>query len=59
MPKPSPGYVRNMIRRSFREAIDPGPNKKAVDAVWKHFRKRCAFCDMRLRRLLKQGTWTT
>jgi len=28
MPAPTPGYVKNMIRRSLREIIDPSPSKE-------------------------------
>jgi len=28
MPAPTPGYVKNIVRRSLREIVDPSPSKK-------------------------------
>ncbi len=37
MPAPTPGYVKNMIRRSLREIVDPSPTKKDEEGIWKYF----------------------
>ena len=55
MPVPSPGYVKNMIRRSLREIIDPSPTKEDVEKIWKFFDSKCAYCGKPLIKLQKEG----
>jgi len=56
MPISTPGYVRNMIRRSFREIADPGPtNKVDITKIWEFFESRCAYCGRKLNRENKEG----
>lgn len=55
MPVPSPSYIKNMIRRSFRHLVDPMPNQKELSAVWRHFKNRCAYCDVKLSKRLREG----
>jgi len=55
MPAPTPGYVKNMIRRSLREIVDPSPSKKEENKIWEYFDSRCAYCGKRLNRTRKEG----
>lgn len=55
MPAPTPAYVKNMIRRSLREVIDPSPMKKDEHKVWEFFNSECAYCGKQLRKAHKEG----
>jgi len=55
MPTPTPGYIKNMIRRSFREIIDPSPSKKDEKRIWKFFNYECAYCGKKLDKSKKEG----
>lgn len=55
MPKVTTAYVKNVIRRSFREIIDPPPDKDAVSKIWAFFNSMCAYCGTPLDRLKKEG----
>jgi len=55
MPAPTPGYVKNIIRRSLREIVDPGPIKEDEERIWKFFENKCAYCGKPLRKLQKEG----
>lgn len=55
MPAPSPGYVKNMIRRSLREILDPSPTKSQVKTIWIHFDSKCVYCGKELDRSKKEG----
>ena len=55
MPEPTPGYVKNMIRRSLREIIDPSPIKEDVEKIWKFFDSKCAYCGKPLRKFQKEA----
>ena len=55
MPAPTPGYVKNIIRRSLREIIDPSPSKEEEQAIWDHFDSECAYCGRKLRKGYKEG----
>ncbi len=55
MPAVTPSYVKNMIRRCFSEIVDPSPTKRGVEAIWRHFGGRCAYCNKALRREAKEG----
>ena len=55
MPAPTPGYVKNMIRRSLCEIVDPSPTKRDGEEIWKFFDYECAYCGKPLRRLQKEG----
>jgi hypothetical protein len=55
MPKTTTAYAKNIIRRSFRELVDPTPDKKACETLWSHFRSRCAYCGIELRRDHKEA----
>ena len=41
MPAIKPGYVRNMIRRSLREIVDPSPTKQDEERIWEFFNSEC------------------
>ena len=55
MPAPRPGYVKNMIRRSLREVVDPSPTKKDEERIWEFFNSECAYCGKRLSKAHKEG----
>jgi hypothetical protein len=45
--------AKNSMRRAVAEILDPSP--ASVDAVWEHFRHRCAYCGCELDREARQG----
>jgi hypothetical protein len=49
----TPAQAKNLIRRAVQEIIDPGP--RSVDALWKHFEARCAYCRRPLDRQGRGG----
>ena len=55
MPAPTPGYVKNIIRRSLREVIDPSPSKKDEQKIWEFFSSKCAYCGKKVRKEYKEG----
>jgi CRISPR/Cas system Type II protein with McrA/HNH and RuvC-like nuclease domain len=55
MPAPTPGYVKNMIRRSLLEIADPSPKKRDVIKIWEFLGSTYAYCDKALNRTAKQG----
>ena len=55
MPAPTPGYVKNMIRRSLREIVDPSPTKEDEEKIWKFFGSECAYCGKQLHKARKEG----
>lgn len=55
MPASNPPYVKNMIRRSLREIVDPSPTRKDEEKIWKFFDCKCAYCGKPLRKLQKEG----
>lgn len=55
MPAVTPGYVKNVIRRSLREIVDPGPTKEDEERIWEFFNSECAYCGKPLSKLQKQG----
>ena len=55
MPAPTPGYVKNMIRRSLREILDPSPKRKEFEKIWEFFKSQCAYCGLRLKKKNKEG----
>ena len=55
MAKATPGYVKNIIRRSFREIIDPSPTKEDKERIWKFFNYKCVYCNKPLNKSKKEG----
>lgn len=55
MPAPTPGYVKNMIRRSLREIVDTSPTKKDEEGIWNFFDSKCVYCGKPLRKTQKEG----
>jgi CRISPR/Cas system Type II protein with McrA/HNH and RuvC-like nuclease domain len=55
MPKPTPEYVRNMIRRSLRELVDPSPSRTEISDIWTYFKSECAYCGKKLNRKKREG----
>lgn len=50
MPALTPSYVKNIIRRSLREVVDPSPSKKDERKIWEFFNSECAYCGKKLRK---------
>ena len=44
MPTVTTAYAKNIIRRSFRELVDPTPAADQLEVLWLHFASRCAYC---------------
>jgi len=55
MPVPTPGYVKNIIRRCFQEQVDKSPTKKQTTEIWEYFDSTCAYCGVALNRGNKEG----
>jgi CRISPR/Cas system Type II protein with McrA/HNH and RuvC-like nuclease domain len=55
MPAPTPGFVKNMIGRSFKELVDPSPTKKDKRRIWEFFASKCAYCGKELDKNKKEG----
>ena len=51
----TPSFVKNIIRRSLREIVDPIPAEKGKTAIWAYFKNECAFCGKKLDRTRKEG----
>jgi hypothetical protein len=47
--------ARNAIRKALVEIIDPKPKAREIEAMWKHFQERCAFCGKKLQRANRKG----
>ncbi|MDD4894186.1 MAG: HNH endonuclease domain-containing protein [Candidatus Omnitrophica bacterium] len=55
MPASTPSYVKNIIRRSLREIVDPSPSKEAERTIWEYFNSECAYCGKKLRKEHREG----
>ena len=55
MPDATQGYVKNIIRRSLREIVDPRPSKNDKQKIWEFFNSKCAYCGKKLRKEHKEG----
>lgn len=55
MPDASPGYVKNIIKRSLREIVDPRPSKNDKKKIWEFFESKCAYCGKILHKERKEG----
>lgn len=55
MPAPTPAYVKNIIRRSLREVVDPSPSKAEVKQIWEFFDSKCVYCGKELHKEKKEG----
>src|SRR5262249_48848297 len=53
MPKMTPGYAKNTIRRALR-AVDREPNAAEVDRLWQYFGSACAYCARPLNRAKRE-----
>lgn len=47
--------IKNYVRRSFREIVDPSPDKILVHSIWTYFENRCAYCEKDLIKVNKDG----
>ncbi len=55
MPEYTSSYAKNIIKRSLREIIDPGPSKKEKQTIWDYFGSECAYCGKRLHKGRREG----
>ncbi len=55
MPAPTPGYVKNIIRRSLREIVDPSPGEKDKQKIWEFFNSKCDYCGKGVRKEYEEG----
>lgn len=55
MPALTPGFVKNIIRGSLREIIDPSPTKTQRTQIWSYFNSECAYCGKKLNKTKKEG----
>jgi len=51
----TPGQVKNIIRRSLREVVDPSPSKADVKKIWEFFDSKCVYCGKGLHKEKKEG----
>jgi 5-methylcytosine-specific restriction endonuclease McrA len=55
MPSYTPSYVKNIIRGSLSEIINPSPSEKEVGDIWSFFDSRCAYCGKKLDKSRREG----
>jgi hypothetical protein len=55
MPKMTPGYAKNTMRRTLRAVIDPEPSALEIAKLWEYFGSVCAYCECPLRRGNREG----
>ena len=55
MPAMVAGYVKNCIRRCFREVVDPSPSPREIDELWAFFESSCSYCGRMLDRSKQEG----
>jgi len=55
MPAPSLPQTKNSIKRALWNLADPQPSKAEVQALWKHFESRCAYCGTKLNKDKRNG----
>jgi len=55
MPKMTPGYAKNTIRRALRAVVDPEPNDQEITKLWDYFGSACAYCDQKLNPFSREG----
>jgi HNH endonuclease len=55
MPKMTPGYAKNTMRRALRAVIDPEPSASEIAKLWEYFGSACAYCGRGLSRGNREG----
>jgi hypothetical protein len=55
MPKVTPSYAKNVIRRALRSVVDAEPDNHDVSRMWKHFESTCAYCGHLLIKTNREG----
>ena len=55
MPRVTPGFAKNMMRRALRELVDPSPSRDEISSIWAFFESRCAYCGAACDRTAKGG----
>ena len=55
MPKMTPGYAKNTLRRALRAVIDPEPSASEIAKLWEYFGSACAYCERPLSRGNREG----
>jgi hypothetical protein len=55
MPVFSVAQIKNYVRRSFKEMVDPSPDKFEAEKIWSFFESKCAFCGLELKKGNKEA----
>ena len=55
MPRMTPSFAKNIIRRTLRAVLDPEPPSHEIDRLWEYFDSACAYCDQKLNRYNREG----
>ena len=55
MPKMTPGYAKNTMRRALRAVIDPEPTASEIAKLWEYFSSACGYCGRSLSRGNREG----
>ena len=55
MPRMTPGYAKNTMRRALRTVIDPEPSASEIAKLWEYFGSACAYCERPLSRGNREG----
>jgi 5-methylcytosine-specific restriction endonuclease McrA len=55
MPRMTPAYAKNTIRRALHAVVDPEPSASEVAALWEFFGAKCAYCGQALSKADRNG----
>jgi hypothetical protein len=55
MPKVTPSYAKNVIRRALLSVVDVPPTPAQVEKAWTFFSSTCAYCGRALNRKNRDG----
>jgi hypothetical protein len=55
MAKYTASQAKNLVKRSLRRVLDPGPVPSEIDQLWAHFLSACSYCGATLTRDERDG----
>ncbi|WP_201592659.1 HNH endonuclease [Psychrobacter fozii] len=55
MAKVTPSMAKNQIKRSLLQIVDSHPNKVQKQQIWHYFDNKCAYCDIGIEHISRQG----
>jgi 5-methylcytosine-specific restriction endonuclease McrA len=55
MPKMTPGYAKNTMRRTLQAVVDTEPTNKEISILWEYFGSACAYCGLPLKKENREG----